>query len=186
MSYGFSYDSRIDDYKMIRVVNFANEDDSCEVRVYTLGNDSWKSLGFIPYHLSYGRAPGSAQPESLSEKFHVSVCGFESLLCLLANNFQVHMDIWVMKEYGIRDSWTKLFRISQPTDIRLFHYVKPFQIRSRALSGLVSRHLSMAALTSQCHKKQDGILPENAPFVAFFFFVVGDTACERSSHIVRT
>ncbi|KAI3971283.1 hypothetical protein MKW92_042233 [Papaver armeniacum] len=161
MSYGFGYDSRIDDYKMIRVVNFADEDDSCEVRVYTLGNDSWKSLGFIPYHLSYGRAPGMLaneaihwianpiesdrkvilafdissetfqevpQPESLSEKFHVSVCSFEGLLCLMANNFQVHMDIWVMKEYGTRDSWTKLFTILQPTDIRSFEYARPLKL----------------------------------------------------------
>ncbi|MCL7029642.1 hypothetical protein MKW94_029367 [Papaver nudicaule] len=161
MSYAFGYDSKIDNYKMIRTVNFGDEDDSCEVRVYALRKDSWKSVGFIPYHLSYGRAPGVLGNEAIkwianpvesdrkvilafhisSEMFHelpqtkclnkefcVSVFGFKGLLFLLGNNYMVHMDIWAMKEYGVSDSWNKLFRISQPTDIRSFEYVRPIKL----------------------------------------------------------
>ncbi|KAG9131137.1 hypothetical protein Leryth_023857 [Lithospermum erythrorhizon] len=54
----------------------------------------------------------------ISETFHVDVCG-GSLCChcsYKSSSFEVH--IWVMKEYGVESSWTKLMIVSHSTSLR--------------------------------------------------------------------
>ncbi|KAK8559720.1 hypothetical protein V6N13_016456 [Hibiscus sabdariffa] len=34
-------------------------------------------------------------------------------LCLIANRWGAYVDIWVMKEYGVKESWTKLISAKQ-------------------------------------------------------------------------
>ncbi|XP_026416646.1 F-box protein At3g07870-like [Papaver somniferum] len=55
--YGFGFDCKADDYKMLRIVGFEGEYVS-EARVYSLGLNSWKSLGFIPYSTYWYRDRG--------------------------------------------------------------------------------------------------------------------------------
>ncbi|XP_026450705.1 F-box protein CPR1-like [Papaver somniferum] len=166
-SYGFGFDSKTKDYKLVRLVGF-NFEHGCEVKVYTSGTNTWKSLNYIPYRLSYGRTPavlvngalhwitmlivpedksvsGSDEdprlilsfdisnesfqevpkPDMLNDKFRNNVDVLDGYLCLLSNNYKVHVDMWVMKDYGVRESWTKLFTISRQSFIRAFDYVKP-------------------------------------------------------------
>ncbi|XP_026378798.1 F-box/kelch-repeat protein At3g23880-like [Papaver somniferum] len=57
MSYGFGFDCKIGDYKLLRIVGFADNEVS-EARIYTLRSNSWKSLGFIQYDFSWDRNRG--------------------------------------------------------------------------------------------------------------------------------
>ncbi|XP_026416649.1 F-box protein At4g22390-like [Papaver somniferum] len=56
-SYGFGFDCKADDFKLLRIVGIKGECVS-EARVYTLGLNSWKSLGFIPYTFYWYRERG--------------------------------------------------------------------------------------------------------------------------------
>ncbi|XP_021819036.1 F-box protein CPR30-like [Prunus avium] len=51
LDYGFGYDSTNDDYKLVQIVELANEEDivvSHQVRVYSLKANSWKRIQDIP------------------------------------------------------------------------------------------------------------------------------------------
>ncbi|XP_026398277.1 F-box protein CPR1-like [Papaver somniferum] len=50
--YGFGYDDKIDDFKVISFLGI-QEKPHCEVRVYTLKSSSWRRLETIPYDLYY-------------------------------------------------------------------------------------------------------------------------------------
>ncbi|KAJ6688848.1 hypothetical protein OIU85_005293 [Salix viminalis] len=49
-------------------------------------------------------------------------------LCVMCNYPGVRADVWVMKEFGVRDSWTKLFSIPYLDDPLWFHYSVPLCI----------------------------------------------------------
>ncbi|KAA8516862.1 hypothetical protein F0562_017320 [Nyssa sinensis] len=65
------------------------------------------------------------QPEYSDENFHMNVGVLGGCLSIFCNYYSVRVDIWVMKEYGVKESWTNLFSVSQPTVIRSFEYVGP-------------------------------------------------------------
>ncbi|XP_059629554.1 F-box protein CPR1-like [Cornus florida] len=65
------------------------------------------------------------QPDYSVVNLHMNVVVLEGCLCLVCNYVSVHVDIWVMKEYGVKESWTKLFSIAQPTTIEKFDWVWP-------------------------------------------------------------
>ncbi|KAJ6952290.1 hypothetical protein NC653_041437 [Populus alba x Populus x berolinensis] len=48
-------------------------------------------------------------------------------LCVMCNYQGVRADVWVLKEFGVRDSWTKLFSIPY-LDPLWFHYSVPLCI----------------------------------------------------------
>ncbi|XP_026420433.1 F-box protein CPR1-like [Papaver somniferum] len=50
IAYGFCYDSKIDDYKLIKVVGFIGVPSRSGVQVYHLGSNSWSTHQFIPYY----------------------------------------------------------------------------------------------------------------------------------------
>lgn len=49
-------------------------------------------------------------------------------LCVMCNYQGVRADVWVLKEFGVRDSWTKLFSIPYLDDPLWFHYSVPLCI----------------------------------------------------------
>ncbi|XP_026384925.1 F-box/kelch-repeat protein At3g06240-like [Papaver somniferum] len=55
--YRFGYDCRIEDYKVLRIVGF-DAGVVSEARLYTLGLNTWRSLGFIPFNFSFGKNAG--------------------------------------------------------------------------------------------------------------------------------
>lgn len=65
------------------------------------------------------------QPRFTDNKFHMNLEVLGGCLCILANYHRVRVDVWVMKEYGVKESWTKLFSVAQPKVIRSFEYVRP-------------------------------------------------------------
>ncbi|GMY35337.1 F-box protein CPR1 [Fagus crenata] len=59
--YGFVYDEKSDDYKVVRLVQFYADDNDLweyEVKVYSLKNDSWNRVQDCPYYLRYKRGYG--------------------------------------------------------------------------------------------------------------------------------
>ncbi|KAI8566693.1 hypothetical protein RHMOL_Rhmol02G0062100 [Rhododendron molle] len=91
------YDKSTDDYKVV-LVNRQNK-----VVVYTFRADSWRTIEDCPHSI----------PVAGKGKF---VSGAPPLDCEWQVRYHgAHVDLWVMKEYGIKESWTKLFAIHDVT-----------------------------------------------------------------------
>ncbi|MCL7025090.1 hypothetical protein MKW94_023129 [Papaver nudicaule] len=188
IAYGFGYDSKIDDYKLIRMVDFPVEH-RCEVRIYTLGTNSWTDASFLHYRLTHPSIAGVLSneaihwiatpdgtqgdlvivsydirndtfqqvvgPNSLSTELALSICGFDGFLCLLGNTHDVQIEVWVMKEYGVTESWTKIVTISQPEVILSFLYVRPIKWFKNGQILLEKDQTSLALYDPKSHKAID-------------------------------
>ncbi|XP_026431745.1 F-box/kelch-repeat protein At3g06240-like [Papaver somniferum] len=51
IKYGFGYDCKMEDYKVVSFVGYKKER-GCEVQIYTLGSNSWRRMNHISYDLS--------------------------------------------------------------------------------------------------------------------------------------
>ncbi|CAA7054415.1 unnamed protein product [Microthlaspi erraticum] len=49
----------------------------------------------------------------------------DGCLCLMCNYDQKHVDVWVMREYNVRDSWSKAFTVMKPKSVKSFAYMRP-------------------------------------------------------------
>ncbi|CAK7327605.1 unnamed protein product [Dovyalis caffra] len=152
---GFGYDSRANDYKLVRIVNFQKSKflskNAPEMELYSLNEGSWRSItqrtplrydtdqrfsqaflnGVVHWiALRADQHEGSsnvvlgfdmrdeifleiALPDSLANVTPscLSLLVYkESSISVCQASFQssVQFHIWVMKEYGVVDSWTKL------------------------------------------------------------------------------
>ncbi|XP_022723214.1 F-box protein CPR30-like, partial [Durio zibethinus] len=65
------------------------------------------------------------QPEYKDKIFQLNVGVLGGCLCAIANYDHVRVDLWVMKEYGVKESWTKLFSIASEEVIGSLRFVKP-------------------------------------------------------------
>ncbi|MBA0679156.1 hypothetical protein Goari_010945, partial [Gossypium aridum] len=141
--YGFGYDSVSDDYKLVRIVQLLGAKDEyfhSEAKVYSLRSNSWRRIkDFCFYLISYGQLGFLANnvlhllafktPESRkrdlvgfdlrSEEFSLVELpdSMGGDICLTStyretNNFVV--DVWIMKEYGVKQSWFKLISWKEP------------------------------------------------------------------------
>ncbi|CDP17261.1 unnamed protein product [Coffea canephora] len=61
------------------------------------------------------------QPIESDKNFHMNVEVLGGCLCVLCNYYLDHVDIWVMKDYGVKESWTKLISIRQ-CDVSSAHF----------------------------------------------------------------
>ncbi|XP_026388412.1 F-box/kelch-repeat protein At3g06240-like [Papaver somniferum] len=166
--YGFGYDCKTGDYKVVKILTPGGGKCS-KVWIYTLGMDSWRVLEDIPYLFYLGGGIGSgvflngvlhwlAYPQDRvnkpirvilsfdvgEEKFRemqlpIPLCGsregehsfktsiglLDGKLCLSWNLGDANVDVWVMKNYGVIECWTKLFSISRlKEDVE---YLRPLQ-----------------------------------------------------------
>jgi len=137
-AYSFGYDHCINNYK---IVACSPDIDKTEVSVHTLGTNSWKRIQDFPYSdpfcgfgmfvsgtinwltiddVSYSHVIISLDLEKESyqklplpdlEKDILKTLGvLRDCLCISANRTFV-FDVWIMKEYGNKDSWTNLYRV---------------------------------------------------------------------------
>nr|XP_023924673.1 F-box protein CPR1-like [Quercus suber] len=94
---GFGYDTRNDDYKVMRVVQFLNKE--FDVKMYSLKSKSWKNIKEQWPKKGWTRSSKS-----------VSVNG--ALHWLVAEHKQSpDNDVWLMEEYGEGSSWTRVYKI---------------------------------------------------------------------------
>ncbi|KAK2393801.1 F-box/kelch-repeat protein [Trifolium repens] len=138
--YGFGYDSTSDNYKVVAVLHPYGV-----VKVHTLGTDSWRSVSVFPFTGVYVQESGQyvsgtinwlvymenqqgqcfiasldlgnesyqkvLLPDYGEEDRYTELTVFRNCLCMISRE-----DVWVMKEFGNKESWTKLFTISYVPD----------------------------------------------------------------------
>lgn len=49
----------------------------------------------------------------------------DGCLCLMCNYDQRYVDVWVMKEYNVRGSWSKVFTVQKPKSVKMFVFMRP-------------------------------------------------------------
>ncbi|XP_043721165.1 F-box protein CPR1-like [Telopea speciosissima] len=65
-------------------------------------------------------------PDFVDDTFHMAIGVLGGQLCMLSNFSRVCVELWVMKDYGVRDSWEKQFSIEQPLVLGYFDkYIRP-------------------------------------------------------------
>jgi F-box interacting protein len=146
--YGFGFDPVSDNYKVVVVLPVFDDISGyykSELKVHTLGTDSWKSVsvfsfdgdcielsgeyvnGTINWLVSMDINKGQCSiasfdlgnecyqevllPDYFEVNAYTHLSVFRDCLCLIYGE-----DVWVMKEYGNKESWTKLFTISNMRD----------------------------------------------------------------------
>ncbi|KAK6269135.1 hypothetical protein QUC31_013295, partial [Theobroma cacao] len=82
------------------------------------------------------------QPEYIDKRFQLDVGVLGGCLCAIANYDDVRVDLWVMKEYGLKESWTRLFSVAREEVIGPLRYVKPLAY-SRSGDQVLLEHNSM-------------------------------------------
>ncbi|KAL4342848.1 hypothetical protein HN51_061157 [Arachis hypogaea] len=132
---GFGYDHVTHSYKVVVVLYIKNHE--FDSRVHTLGSDSWRRIQHFPlsstaccpgrfvsgmlnwldknrFIVSLDLALESYRRISLpdfggnnTDEFELTLEVFKNSLCVLSccSHFT---DVWIMKDYGIAESWTKL------------------------------------------------------------------------------
>jgi F-box interacting protein len=195
-NYFFGYDSRINDYKVVRIVMETYLDTTVEVEVWSLARGgAWKSLnnnvpvgsaldtyhhafvnGAIHWVQDYETNQQQEEEEEEEEECIVSIVAldmadesFRNLeirqtrrecppriskyhgdgdQCWLALfEFVSHSsyNLWVMKEYGVAESWTKLFNVCllSPVEgpcIRPFGFTKSGQVAVKLGDGTLKSY----------------------------------------------
>uniref|UniRef100_A0A7N2KZJ9 F-box associated beta-propeller type 1 domain-containing protein n=1 Tax=Quercus lobata TaxID=97700 RepID=A0A7N2KZJ9_QUELO len=134
--FGFGYDHKSNDYKVVRIVSFWDDsivgpDRSPLVEVYTLSTDSWRQIDTVldasilsdpckseiylngAYHWLAYRSKQS-WPHGDTEliiSFDMSDEIFQIIGCQKETVTAKNFDIWMMYEYGVKESWIKQFVI---------------------------------------------------------------------------
>ncbi|XP_043721164.1 F-box protein CPR1-like [Telopea speciosissima] len=104
-------------------------------------------------------------PHFVDNKFNMAVGVLGGQLCMLCNFSRVHVELWVMKDYGVRDSWEKQFSIEQRTVLGYFdEYIRPI-----------------------CYSKKGEVLLETSPGVEkrLGMLVLYDPHNGRASNLTR-
>ncbi|CAA2976994.1 F-box CPR30-like [Olea europaea subsp. europaea] len=153
-AFGFGYDSKNDDYKVVRVVEVRDANGRylfSETKVYSLKSNLWTRVEDFPYilpnnkrvwgvhvngalHTVVQKCPHYGSSQSIiafdvgtSELYEVpemdltgenigisSVEAMGGCLTALLPKKMNTSEIWVMKEYGVKESWTKLLSFVPP------------------------------------------------------------------------
>ncbi|MCD7458691.1 hypothetical protein HAX54_038907 [Datura stramonium] len=72
-------------------------------------------------------------PENLGKPLQLNLAALRDCLCLLSGHITCtnkhhvldHIDIWMMKDYGVKQSWVKLFSVEQLEGRQHFNFLRP-------------------------------------------------------------
>ncbi|KAF9602715.1 hypothetical protein IFM89_030603 [Coptis chinensis] len=167
---GFGYDPNLDDYKVVKAMQYSNGNDfvGSEFEVYSLEKDSWRKVDGAPYYICGGNSLfGFENPHWLAmtgrwtfeskcivyfdlveEKFYeiqhpdcvnnlMKVGLLGGSLYILDDN-ETWSDIWVMKDYGVKGLWNKLFTISHTCQ---YFRILRFSENGKVLFGPINQDL---------------------------------------------
>ncbi|OMP01370.1 hypothetical protein COLO4_11928 [Corchorus olitorius] len=198
--FGFGYDSRNNDYKVVRVHELSNR---IHGEVFSLGKNSWRNLGLVAdddaiissffqkdvcflngaihklvcdlYHkdednvyaytsmLTFDVGSEIFQPFPLPDcvfcsKMRISVN--EGLLCILDFGYEnEECDIWVMQQYAVESSWTRLY------SIRLVPPTSDYEMARTNFSGFgMNGELMFVHMSSIYHTDLIMYHPDNEEF----------------------
>lgn len=88
-----------------------NDYGSCNIICFDLTDETWGTV---------------EQPDNGKCKFDLMSGVLGSNLVVLCNYERSHSDVWVMKDYGVKASWTKMFTINCPDDHGNYDYYPPY------------------------------------------------------------
>ncbi|KAM3396596.1 F-box protein CPR1-like [Capsicum galapagoense] len=130
VKYGFGYDELHDDYKVVGVsykfIMRPNDiSDDTEVKIYSLKSDSWTNVDYSNEKWEKVDKPSYGVGET---ELHVGKLGSD--LCVFTDYKGSHLCVWVMSEYGIKESWIKKFTIRYPDNRKL--YPPPFVMQNKS------------------------------------------------------
>lgn len=138
-SYGFGYDEVLDDYKVVAIFIEISKC-YCDAKIYSLNSDSWRTLddfqrkmvrgssgklvngklhwltkgwGIMSIDLVDEKCRKVEQPCYRKEIYFLTLGVLGNDLSVLSS-CRKRIDVWVMKEYGVKESWTKLYTIKCP------------------------------------------------------------------------
>jgi F-box interacting protein len=155
-TYTIAYDRFIRNYKIIALsLCPRNKKKIIEVNVHTLDTDYWRKVQDFPYHVlkqgifvsdtvnwliyeprdivSFDLNKESYQQllqppyEEFSFPTYNLLGVLRDCLCIFSNSCKFS-DIWMMKEYGNANSWTKLLRVPYIGDFQCYAYTKPLYL----------------------------------------------------------
>ncbi|CAL9226442.1 unnamed protein product [Arabidopsis halleri] len=63
-------------------------------------------------------------PEDLAHE-NIDIGVLDGCLCLMCNHEFSYVDVWIMKEYKVEGSWSKLFRVPKPKSVESFDFMRP-------------------------------------------------------------
>ncbi|OIT20413.1 PREDICTED: F-box/kelch-repeat protein At3g23880-like [Nicotiana attenuata] len=144
--YGFGYDELNDDYKLVSAFYSTNGRSDVKVNMYSLNSDhSWRRIDDFPdgvllgsaksvdgklHWITTGSCPGCNDRVIISidlagekwGKLEQPCYGVEYFLLWLGVLFCKYyerncIDVWVMKEYGVKESWTRMYTIEFRPDV---------------------------------------------------------------------
>ncbi|CAL5378754.1 unnamed protein product [Camellia sinensis] len=143
--FGLGYDSVSDDYKVMRIArinDYRFVHYESEVRVYSLKWNSWRKVALrwsvnpkpmlredgphalIAFDLGAEEYRMVSLPECGAVDFYLKFEVLNGCLCVRHYYLKKGVALWVMKEYGVKESWTKLICIEQ-SNIRFAIYLEP-------------------------------------------------------------
>ncbi|GJX13847.1 F-box associated domain containing protein [Tanacetum coccineum] len=144
VGFGFGYDESNDDYKVVEIIS-GNPIRGVETRVmiYSLKSGYWKRLicdltcflrqpdgmffngalhwitvqTIVSFDLATETFGEILQPVYDKEHYCLTLCTFGEWLSVVCSDLfrENRSDVWVMKVYGVQDSWTKLVSIPHQT-----------------------------------------------------------------------
>ncbi|XP_060178710.1 F-box/kelch-repeat protein At3g23880-like isoform X2 [Lycium barbarum] len=143
-NFGFAYDEFQDDYKVVGIFPISGKIRLCriEVQIYSLKSNSWRRIDDFqgrellnaPAKCVNGKLHWLDKQRNIIsidladekwaevERPYSEGCGYVKLgvfgsdLAVLCNYGRTHVDVWVMTEYGVKESWTKMFTVKFPND----------------------------------------------------------------------
>ncbi|XP_047258977.1 F-box/kelch-repeat protein At3g23880-like, partial [Capsicum annuum] len=130
LMYGFGYDKFHDDYKLLgtfcRKGKVRSSVDDCQLRkcksreeVYISGEcliSDYKEWNIISFDLANEKWGEVEHPCYKEGYIHLYLGVLGSDLSIFCDNATSHVDFWVMKEYGVKQSWTKMLTVNYPFD----------------------------------------------------------------------
>ncbi|KDP45925.1 hypothetical protein JCGZ_15485 [Jatropha curcas] len=166
VSYGLGYDSATDDYKVIRwgsreiTVHSlkSNRIQKIKVKVdfrfYQAGTFIHGALHWVvadwviaAFNLADDKILQLEIPNRQADEIICNLGVFRGCLCYFSRNGHVpcHLNVWVMKEYGVTTSWTKFVTIP-PERVRVFPYKATFCCRNDAIFIVANKYDGTSAL----------------------------------------
>ncbi|KEH26647.1 putative F-box domain-containing protein [Medicago truncatula] len=152
--YSFGYNPSVNNYKIVAI---SGRFGKTKISVHTLGTDSWRTIQDFPYSRQLHRLgifvsgtinwlvvdDGSSffivsldlENESykrlalpnLEDDCFTSLGVLRDCLCIITTG-DVFLNVWIMKEYGNKESWTKLYSILHMQDRVIRLYTKALYI----------------------------------------------------------
>ncbi|KAL5865338.1 hypothetical protein ACOSQ3_002852 [Xanthoceras sorbifolium] len=117
--FGFGFNQTTKEYKVVKVVYWMNALRvlQSEIQNFTLGKPAWRSLGKIPFDL-YDLGPsqvlvnGRIHWPTWPRRLHFDVVGIGGYLAAVIHQNYGQLEIWVMKEYDMKESWIKEYSVA--------------------------------------------------------------------------